>query len=399
MELREGKMAGEDVVTTRRTHARHTSGAERGLHESVTQPLDMGALRVSIVVVSHNYADYLIEAVESAIAQTYAYTDVVVVDDGSTDASRDILRGFGERVRLVLKDHGGETSTVNAGFAASVGDIVMFLDSDDVLDRNAAEAVVSAWRAGAAKVQFSLFQIDASGETRSQGFPVYPRGISARSIEAMTRSFGFYPTPPTTGNAYGRTFLAEILPLNTELFPFAPDGALNVVAPLYGDVITLNETLGCYRVHDRNMWASPTLDPERIARWIALGRKEAAFLQVHARRLGLEISARDPLDHSWIYLQRRLAVRKLIPDHPAAAGDRPLVLFMLAYRAAHREEPRVLRRMLKIAWFLATALAPERIAWRLLELVFTSAAEPRRLRGFGRVPTLSRNAEATSRKS
>jgi hypothetical protein len=110
----------------------------------------------------------------------------------------------------------------------------------------------------------------------------------------MTRTLGFYPTPPSTGNAYGRAFLARVLPLDTHLFPFAPDGALNVVAPLYGDVVTLDRTLGCYRVHDRNMWASPTLDPERILRWIALGRKEATFLLARAQALGVKIAAVAP---------------------------------------------------------------------------------------------------------
>src|SRR5690349_4493610 len=127
-------MVSEDVAATRGTYVPPRYGADRRLRGSAIHALDTGALRVSIVVVSYNYAEYLLQAVESAILQTYPYTDVVVVDDGSTDGSRNILRGFGERIRLVLKDHGGETSTVNAGFAASLGDIVMFLDSDDVLD-------------------------------------------------------------------------------------------------------------------------------------------------------------------------------------------------------------------------------------------------------------------------
>ena len=292
------------------------------------------------------------------MAQSYTSTEVIVVDDGSTDASRGILRALGERIRLVLKENGRETSAVNAGFAASDGDIVMFLDSDDVLDPTAAQAVVAAWRPDTGKVQFQLVQIDALGQRHGRGLPVYPRDFSPGDVEAMTRKLGFYPTPPTTGNAYGRAFLRRILPLNTHLFPFAPDGLLNVVAPLYGDVLTLDRVLGCYRVHDRNMWASPRLSPERTLRWIALGQKEAEFLKSHARALRIEIEAHDPLDHSWIYLQRRLAARKLTPDHPLVSRERPLALFISACGALCREEPDAMLRPLKAAWFLTTALAP-----------------------------------------
>ena len=384
-------MAGETAAAALGMCPKDAGCADPELDEAAVAVLDRpGALSVSIVVVSYNYAVYLAEAVESALAQTYPCTEVVVVDDGSTDASREILRAFGDRIRLVLKDNGGETSAVNAGFAASLGDIVMFLDSDDILDPAAAGAVVEAWRPGTEKVQFRLIMIDAEGQTQGWGFPRYPPGFSANDVDAMARTLGFYPTPPTTGNAYGRSFLGQILPLDTHLFPFAPDGALNVVAPLYGEVVTLDRTLGCYRVHDRNMWASPTLNPERILSWIALGRKEAAFLRAHAQTLGVRIGADDPLDHSWIYLQRRLAARKLTPDHPLVAGERPLTLFMLACRALRREEPDIVRRTVKIAWFLATAVSPERIARRFLEWVFVPSAKQSLLRRLRRMKISAR---------
>src|SRR5690349_12954188 len=174
-------MVSEYLEATRDDHSRATDRDGRLSPEGAIA-LSAGALQITIVVVSYNYAEYLVEAVESALAQTYSGTEVVVVDDGSTDTSREILRAFGNRIRLVLKDNGGETSAVNAGFYASRGDIVMFLDSDDVLDPGAAEAVAAAWHPNAAKVQFRLVEIDSRGRKRSNGFPVYPRDFSARTI-------------------------------------------------------------------------------------------------------------------------------------------------------------------------------------------------------------------------
>jgi glycosyltransferase involved in cell wall biosynthesis len=62
-----------------------------------------------------------------------AYTEVIVVDDGSTDDSRRIISGYGDRVTPVFKENGGQASAFNAGFAASRGDVIIFLDADDYL--------------------------------------------------------------------------------------------------------------------------------------------------------------------------------------------------------------------------------------------------------------------------
>ena len=86
---------------------------------------------VSIVVNNYNYASYLAQAIESALGQTYPHTEVVVVDDGSTDGSWEIVASYGDRVRALRKVNGGQASAFNAGFEMSRGEIVWFVDSDD----------------------------------------------------------------------------------------------------------------------------------------------------------------------------------------------------------------------------------------------------------------------------
>src|SRR5262249_16939261 len=65
---------------------------------------------------THNYGRSLPQAIDSALAQTYPRTEVIVVDDGSTDGSREIIAAYGDRVRPVLKANGGQASAFNAGF-------------------------------------------------------------------------------------------------------------------------------------------------------------------------------------------------------------------------------------------------------------------------------------------
>ena len=88
-------------------------------------------LLASIVINNYNYGRFLPEAIESALGHTYPNTEVIVVDDGSTDNSREVISKYGSRVISVLKANGGQGSAFNAGFAASKGDLIFFLDSDD----------------------------------------------------------------------------------------------------------------------------------------------------------------------------------------------------------------------------------------------------------------------------
>ena len=87
---------------------------------------------VSIVINNYNYGRFLRDAIDSALNQTYDHTETIVVDDGSTDNSREIIAGYGDRIIPVLKENGGQNSAFDAGFVASSGSIVCFLDSDDV---------------------------------------------------------------------------------------------------------------------------------------------------------------------------------------------------------------------------------------------------------------------------
>lgn len=89
---------------------------------------------LSVVVTNYNYRDFVVEAVESALAQTRPAHRVIVVDDGSTDDSIALLRrryGDDPRVLLLFGANGGQLAAFQRGVAAAEGDIVCFLDADD----------------------------------------------------------------------------------------------------------------------------------------------------------------------------------------------------------------------------------------------------------------------------
>src|SRR4051812_49800070 len=148
--------------------------------------------QVSIVVINFNYARFVGVAIRSALAQRYPATEVIVVDDGSTDRSRDVIAAFGDRVRAVFQENGGQTSALNAGYAAARGDVVLFLDADDALRRDAAETIAASMRPGVAAVQFCLATIGADGRPLGGVYPPLPPDWTPARIRRCVERSGFY---------------------------------------------------------------------------------------------------------------------------------------------------------------------------------------------------------------
>jgi glycosyltransferase involved in cell wall biosynthesis len=88
-------------------------------------------MRVDVIIPCHNAARYLGEALESVLRQTHAATTALVIDDGSTDGTADIARGFGNRVTVLRQAKSGVSAARNRGIDAARGDCVALLDADD----------------------------------------------------------------------------------------------------------------------------------------------------------------------------------------------------------------------------------------------------------------------------
>jgi glycosyltransferase involved in cell wall biosynthesis len=122
---------------------------------------------VSVIVPAYNSADYTVETVESVLAQTYRDFELIVVDDGSTDHTREAMAAFGDRIQYVYKENGGACSARNHGIAMSRGEYIACLDCDDLWFPEKLERSVAAledhpdW----ALVFTPCLLIDAQGET------------------------------------------------------------------------------------------------------------------------------------------------------------------------------------------------------------------------------------------
>ncbi len=100
--------------------------------------------RVSVIMPCYNAADYVGQAVEDVLGQTYGPIELIVVEDGSTDASADIVAGYGRDVTLVRQSNAGVSAARNAGLARATGEYVAFLDADDRWDHRFVETMMAA---------------------------------------------------------------------------------------------------------------------------------------------------------------------------------------------------------------------------------------------------------------
>ncbi|MDC7784291.1 glycosyltransferase family A protein [Rhodoplanes sp. TEM] len=89
-------------------------------------------MRISTVVPLYNAAPFVGEALDSILAQTRPIDEIVVVDDGSTDGGADLVARHVPAVRLLRQDNAGPGAAVNRGIAAATGDVLAFLDADDL---------------------------------------------------------------------------------------------------------------------------------------------------------------------------------------------------------------------------------------------------------------------------
>lgn len=102
---------------------------------------------VSVIIPSFNHAPYLQECVDSVLAQDHAALEVIVVDDGSSDGSLDILRSYGERIQLLQQQRGRQARARNLALGVARGEFIAFLDSDDRYRPGRISAAVAAFHA------------------------------------------------------------------------------------------------------------------------------------------------------------------------------------------------------------------------------------------------------------
>jgi glycosyltransferase involved in cell wall biosynthesis len=325
----------------------------------------------SVIIANHNYEAYLRQAIDSALAVDWPSIEVIVVDDGSTDGSHEIIEAYGSRISAVCLPKSSQLDARNHGFGISRGDIISFLDSDDLLDPSIMRRLMSVWNGQVSKVQVQMGTVDANGNNLRSDFPRYEFVPTADDCRRWSLDTSSYPTPPGSGNIYARWFLERIFPLDHSCGD-ATDSCCVTAAPLIGNVITIPEVLAFYRVHGNNLGAISELQPGRLHRQIIRALQRFEYLKRVALTAGLTVSAQGP-HFSLHYLMYRAASFRVSPlDHPIS-GDSKYLIVRDAYAAAFKQQGfSIPSRALIFVWICCVLWAPYATASWLMRIRFDS---------------------------
>jgi glycosyltransferase involved in cell wall biosynthesis len=275
--------------------------------------------RVTIVIPVFNGEAYLNTAISSVLAQNYADIELIVVDDGSTDGSAALAKGFGDSLRLIQQQNGGQSNALATGWAASTGSVIGYLSADDVLRPTAVNRGVEALAAHAETVlvypDFDL--IDE--ESRPIG-TVFTPNYSRRALFAELHCL------PGPGALFQKKAYERAGPWRTDL-RHIPDLDFFLRLALEGDFFHIPEVLAQFRKHAEST----------TYRIVPFDRGEEPLRMVDEFYLRLQLPAdvrswRRPARASALLLsaiihaqsgRTRLAIRKIL----AATATRPVSLF------------------------------------------------------------------------
>ena len=262
---------------------------------------------ISVVVDNYNYGRFLAQALDSVLAQEFADWECVVVDDGSTDDSREVLARYAPRVRAIFQPNSGYAAAFNRGIAETTGDIVCFLDSDDVWrpDKLARVAARFAGEPDLGAVQHLLQDADAALKPMRQDFPAWPARYALEDFLAGRVVLG-----ATSGVSVKRSVLVRALPIPTEFRFLYADNYMLVRSLFFAPMGNIAEPLGLHRVHGSNFCAGTYADPRKLGFDISMGavfdeklrswldERGASLSPEHRRADGLEKMRREVLWHA-----------------------------------------------------------------------------------------------------
>jgi glycosyltransferase involved in cell wall biosynthesis len=249
---------------------------------------------VSVLIDTYNHERFIEQAIVSVLEQDFPAADreIIVVDDGSTDRTPEIVKKFEPRVRLLRKENGGQASAFNAGIPECKGEIVAFLDGDDWWTANKLTHVAQAMAADPTIgiVGHGIVNVQRDGreqtETLREGFRFQANTIEGARL--LRRRGSFLGTSRMTI----RTDLLRRIGPVPDAIEVQADEFMSSLAAVSAGAQILPQALTYYRLHDANSYQLTGYDPQKLRRKQKSLATLARCLSTRLETLGLDARVR-----------------------------------------------------------------------------------------------------------
>jgi glycosyltransferase involved in cell wall biosynthesis len=226
-------------------------------------------MRFSVIMANYNGGKYIGEAIESVLMQDFEDYEFIIIDDGSTDNSREIISSYHERNSSRIKPifsniNQGQGESFNVGIAAARGELISFLDSDDIWFPEKLRMVDKTFGSMERTVvhQHNLC-IVRNGKPTDE--PFREAMMVGNYFSHVQRSGGINIPQfvATSGLTFPRSVLEKVGPIPKD-FRTCADGYLTRTCFCYGEVMSVNRFWGGYRLHDENLtYQNRSFDSQR----------------------------------------------------------------------------------------------------------------------------------------
>lgn len=223
---------------------------------------------VSVIIPTYNRAALIGQTIRNMLDQTLPPHEIIVVDDGSTDSTGDVVGSFGHRVRYLAQRNQGPAAARNAGLAAATGRYVQFMDSDDLASLNKLEVQVKALEADGADMAYGPWiQLRIAGNHAAPAAEVLqgaPPPTRLPLYEWHLRGWALV----LQNCLFTRDFLGRVGPFHEDLMMTEDTEYLNRIFVSEPKVAFTPSCMVVYRVHDDNkLTHSGTTDSHKTVHW------------------------------------------------------------------------------------------------------------------------------------
>jgi len=291
-------------------------------------------MKASIVISNHNYGRFLSECINSCLSQTHSDLEVIVVDDGSTDDSREILAHYTqqhESIIAILQENMGQSAAINTGVGIARGDIIFFLDADDYYQNNYISEALKVYT-DYPECDFLTCALREFGDNEVELLEPYRNRVTDLGYtRIITYKEQLFIGGRTSTNSMTREAADLVFPIeNEEDYRCCADFVFAVGSSLAGcRKFFINEPFVQYRVHGSNIWRTYKYTaPRRYS-------DELAYRTMFAR-----FNLKDPT----LPMLGTMPLRKLLLAELVSGTKHPNVVKRYAEAIMHHKHDRLLKR-------------------------------------------------------